>query len=131
VARPPDAKKQPDPWSLEALKEKPTLLWEVVGGGVLVLGMVGFLLTRGRKRVTMEAREALPMAPPPPAALPSAPAFHAPQSMPSPMEPSRIPALMPSRTELLLKQLQDSGKTNPEAWAGILRGWLAEEDAGG
>jgi hypothetical protein len=25
--------------------------------------------------------------------------------------------------------LQESGKNNPEVWAGILRGWLTEEEA--
>jgi hypothetical protein len=40
-----------------------------------------------------------------------------------------LPALMPSRTEVLLSQLQESGKNNPEVWAGILRGWLTEEEA--
>ncbi len=44
-------------------------------------------------------------------------------------EPSRLPALMPSRTEVLLNQLQENSRNNPEAWANILRGWLAEEEA--
>ncbi len=45
------------------------------------------------------------------------------------LEGARLPALMPSRTEVLLTQLQESGRNNPEAWAGILRGWLGEEEA--
>jgi flagellar biosynthesis/type III secretory pathway M-ring protein FliF/YscJ len=40
-----------------------------------------------------------------------------------------MPALMPSRTEVLLGQLQETGRNNPELWAGILRGWLAEEES--
>jgi flagellar biosynthesis/type III secretory pathway M-ring protein FliF/YscJ len=36
---------------------------------------------------------------------------------------------MPSRTEVLINQLQESGRTNPEAWVGILRTWLSEEEA--
>jgi flagellar biosynthesis/type III secretory pathway M-ring protein FliF/YscJ len=44
-------------------------------------------------------------------------------------EPSRLPALLPSRTEVLLTQLQENSRNNPEAWANILRGWLAEEEA--
>jgi flagellar biosynthesis/type III secretory pathway M-ring protein FliF/YscJ len=35
---------------------------------------------------------------------------------------------MPSRTEVLLNQLQENSRNNPEAWANILRGWLAEEE---
>jgi len=42
---------------------------------------------------------------------------------------SRMAALMPSRTEVLITQLQEISKNNPEAWAGILRGWLSEEEA--
>ncbi len=41
---------------------------------------------------------------------------------------THLPALMPSRTEVLLTQLQESSRNNPEAWANILRGWLAEEE---
>jgi flagellar biosynthesis/type III secretory pathway M-ring protein FliF/YscJ len=52
-----------------------------------------------------------------------------PAQAPEVMSPgARIPALMPSRTEVLLSQLQESGRNNPEAWAGVLRGWLAEEE---
>jgi flagellar biosynthesis/type III secretory pathway M-ring protein FliF/YscJ len=36
---------------------------------------------------------------------------------------------MPSRTEVLLTQLQENSRNNPEAWANILRGWLNEEEA--
>ena len=43
--------------------------------------------------------------------------------------PSNVPALMPSRTEALLAQLQETGRNNPELWANVLRGWLAEEEA--
>ena len=44
-------------------------------------------------------------------------------------EPARLPALMPSRTEVLLNQLQENSRNNPEAWANVLRGWLAEEES--
>jgi flagellar biosynthesis/type III secretory pathway M-ring protein FliF/YscJ len=43
-------------------------------------------------------------------------------------EPSRLPALMPSRTEVLLNQLTENSRNNPEAWANVLRSWLAEEE---
>ncbi len=53
---------------------------------------------------------------------------------PAPATPHRraiaqLPALMPSRTEVLLTQLQENSSNNPEAWANILRRWLAEEEA--
>jgi flagellar M-ring protein FliF len=124
-ARPPDSpKKTDDVLSLEALKKKPALLWGSVGGAVLLLALIIFAFTRGgRGRVTVETREALPVATP--ESIPAAIQAGAPPGTEMP----RLPALMPSRTEVLLTQLQESGKNNPEAWANILRSWLAEGDA--
>jgi hypothetical protein len=61
-----------------------------------------------------DAYTRLPMAAGPSAAV-AGPALH-------------LPALMPSRTEVLLTQLQENSRNNPEAWANILRGWLGEEE---
>jgi flagellar biosynthesis/type III secretory pathway M-ring protein FliF/YscJ len=121
-ARPPDSSKKPDEvLSLETLKKKPALLWGSVGGGVLLISLVVFAMTRGRKKqVTFETREALPVSVPPAGAL---------STMTAGPDTHPLPALMPSRTEVLLTQLQENGKNNPEAWAGILRGWLTEEEA--
>ena len=57
------------------------------------------------------------------------PAVGATGSQPPSEEPSRLPALMPSRTEVLLdaaagKQPEQSGSMGQ-----ILRGWLSEEEA--
>ena len=125
-ALPPGPPKKPeDPLSLEALKKKPAVLYGSAGGAVLLLGLIIFALTRGRKHgSTVETREVLPS----PAAAESAPVAAIPSAPPA-GEMQRLPALMPSRTEVLLTQLQESGKNNPEAWANILRNWLAEGDA--
>ena len=122
TAGPPASSKKPDEvLSLETLKKKPAVLWGSVGGVVLLLALVVFAMTRGRKaNVKLEAREALPVSAPPPAALSAATPF---------AETHQVPALMPSRAEVLLNQIQDSGRNNPELWAGILRGWLTEEEA--
>ena len=127
-ARPPDASKKPDEvLSLETLKKKPALLWGSVGGGVLLVGVLVFAMTRsGKRRTTFETRETLPATPPPAGVL--APTVATP-NVASIAESHQLPALMPSRTEVLLNQLHDTGKNNPEVWAGILRGWLTEEDA--
>jgi flagellar M-ring protein FliF len=123
----PETSKKPDELSWETLKKKPTLLWGSVAGAVFVVGMVIFVLMRGgKRRVSFERQEALPVASPPavpPANITSA---AAPQAA---MDGRQLPALMPSRTEVLLSQLQESGRNNPEVWAGILRGWLTEEEA--
>jgi flagellar M-ring protein FliF len=125
----PSAQKKPDEvFSIETLKKKPALLWGSVGGAVLLIGLIGFALARmmrgGKGGVSVETRQALPVvdtyAGLPPAAAGAAPVGEA---------PARLPALMPSRTEVLLNQLQENRSNNPEAWANILRGWLAEEES--
>jgi flagellar M-ring protein FliF len=123
----PGAQKKTDEvFSIETLKKKPALLWGSVGGAVLVIGLVVFAVARGRKAgASVETREALPVidtyAGLPPGTPTGATAALA--------EPGRFPALMPSRTEVLLTQLQENSRNNPEAWANILRGWLSEEEA--
>ncbi len=115
-------------FSIETLKKKPALLWGSVGAVVLVIGLVVFavvkMMRRGNRGGSVETREALPVVDTY-AGLPSGPT-----GMSAAIgEPSRLPALMPSRTEVLLTQLQENSRNNPEAWANILRGWLAEEEA--
>lgn len=126
--RPPESSKKPDEvLSLETLKKKPALLWGSVGGAVLLVALVVFAMTRaGKRRVTFETREVLPVSPPPAGALTATVAG---TGAMNPADGHHLPALMPSRTEVLLTQLQESGKNNPEVWAGILRGWLTEEEA--
>jgi flagellar M-ring protein FliF len=125
----PGAQKKPDEvFSIEALKKKPALLWGSVGGVAIVIGLVIFAIvsmTRGKKRgVSMERQEALPVAD----------AYTKLSAVPAPGvavagAPTHLPALMPTRTEVLLTQLQENSRNNPEAWANVLRGWLAEEEA--
>jgi flagellar biosynthesis/type III secretory pathway M-ring protein FliF/YscJ len=120
---PPSAQKKPDDvLSLETLKKKPALLWGSVGGVVLVIGLIVFAVVKmmrgGNRGATVQ--EALPVVDTY-AGLPSG-------SAGAMGEPSRLPALMPSRTEVLLTQLQENSRNNPEAWANILRTWLGEEE---
>jgi flagellar biosynthesis/type III secretory pathway M-ring protein FliF/YscJ len=106
---------------LDALLKNKPILYGAIAGVVLMIGVVVFAVTRGKKKdVEVVMGEALP-----PSASPAA------GSLSSGMSgmPSNVPALMPSRTEALLAQLQESGKNNPELWANVLRGWLAEEEA--
>jgi flagellar M-ring protein FliF len=125
----PESGKQPGNLSpLEALKQKPMVLYGSAGGAALVIALVVVAIARGKKkqRAAADMPEVLP-----PAASVSSLAAAAP-SQPgalSAAETPRLPALMPSRTEVLMTQLQEAGRTNPEAWAGVLRSWLAEEEA--
>jgi flagellar M-ring protein FliF len=122
-------KKLDEPFSIEALKKKPALLWGSVGGAVVVIALVVFFvikLLRGKnkKNARSNIQEALPVAADTYNGLPAAP----PTSAAAVSPPSALPALMPSRTEVLLTQLQENSRNNPEAWANILRGWLSEEE---
>ena len=125
----PGAQKPSDQiFSIETLKKKPALLWGSVGGVVLVIGLVVFgiikMMRGGNRGASVETHQALPVVDAytglPPAAAGAATPIG---------EASRLPALMPSRTEVLLTQLQENRSNNPEAWANILRSWLAEEEA--
>jgi flagellar M-ring protein FliF len=126
VGTPQPQKKNDVPLTIETLKKNPIALWGSVGGAVVLISLVGFVLMRGRKRqVSFETREALPA----PDSQTATPVPAPDRAIINSAEASRLPALMPSRTEVLLKQLQESGNTNAEAWVGILRGWLSEEEA--
>ncbi|HLK22687.1 MAG TPA: flagellar basal-body MS-ring/collar protein FliF [Bryobacteraceae bacterium] len=124
----PDAAKPKALTPLEALKQKPMILYGSAGGAVFVIGLVVFALTRGKKKQML--RE-MPEVLPPATTLASLPAAAAAQQQAGAIAANETPrpALMPSRTEVLLNQLQESGRNNPEAWAGVLRGWLSEEEA--
>jgi flagellar M-ring protein FliF len=123
----PEPAKQPILTPLETLKQKPIILYGSAAGATLVIALVVFAVSRGKKR---EPAHHMPEVLPPGSPMPSLAANPVSQAgaLAAPENP-RLPALMPSRTEVLLTQLQESGRNNPEAWAGILRGWLSEEEA--
>jgi len=128
LAAPGAQKKSDQILSIEVLEKKPALLWGTVGGIAVVIAMVVFVLSRNRKtRAELEAREALPSADTQTALPPAKGAASA--AVPATAgEGPRLPALMPSRAEVLLGQLQENSRANPEAWANVLRGWLNEEE---
>jgi flagellar M-ring protein FliF len=120
---PPVQKITPSTGMDALLKNKP-VLYGGIAGVVLMIGVVIFAVSRGRRRdVEVDMGEALPPAVSM-AATPLPPGSTGNSGM-----PSNLPALMPSRTEALLAQLQENGRNNPEVWANVLRGWLAEEEA--
>ena len=126
-AQTPEPAKRDNLTAIETLKQKPIILWGSAGGAVLVIALVIFAVSRGKKK---ERIQDMPEVLPPATSMASLTA--GPGSQPGAIaanEGARLPALMPSRTEVLLNQLQESGRNNPEAWAGVLRGWLSEEEA--
>jgi len=115
----PAAKKTDNVFSADALKKNPTLLYGT-GGAVVAILLVGFLAFGRRKSApAVPVQTALPAA--------TTPAMLSPGTADVVQASPQRPALMPSRSEMLLNQLQESGKKDPEAWAGVVRGWLAEE----
>jgi flagellar M-ring protein FliF len=124
----PENTKKTDLTLIDMLKQKPAVLWGSVGGGVLLLVLIGFLAFRGKGRAASPHTPQVLPAAAAPAGLPAL-VTGQPGAGAIPEGAAGFPALMPSRTEVLMKQLQDSGRNNPEAWAGILRGWLSEEEA--
>ncbi len=128
----PNGPKKPDDiFSVEAMKKKPALYGGSAVGVVVVMAMMLFVLMRNRKQApAVETREALPAAPDAYAGLAAAAKAAVPVAPTAGLvgEPAR-PALMPSRTEVLLNQLTENSRNNAEAWANILRGWLAEEES--
>ena len=125
-AEPPLAGGAPSPkgapaTGLDALLKNKPVLYGIIAGVVLMIGVVIFAVTRKKKQAIEVAMGE---------ALPPSPATHAtPLNAGMGGMPSNVPALMPSRTEALLAQLQENGRNNPELWASVLRSWLAEEEA--
>jgi flagellar M-ring protein FliF len=124
----PDAQKKPDDiFSIEAMKKKPALYGGAAAGAVVVIAMLAWVMMRkGKTAAVVETQTALPAMDSYgglPAARSAAMAGAAAIG-----EPAR-PALMPSRTEVLLGQLTENSRNNSEAWANVLRGWLAEEES--
>jgi flagellar M-ring protein FliF len=116
----PAPKKIESPFSADALKKNPTLLYGT-GAAVVAILLVGFLAFGRRKSApAVPVQTALPAA--------ASPAMVAAGTADIVQASAKLPAaLMPSKSEMLLNQLQESGKKDPEAWAGVVRGWLAEE----
>jgi flagellar M-ring protein FliF len=128
----PVAQKKPvSPFSIEAVKEKPAQYGGSAIGIAVVIAMALFVLMRNRKTAAaVQVREALPAVDSYEglsAAKPLAATMAAGGTQAGAIEPAR-PALMPSRTEVLLTQLTENSRNNAEAWAHILRGWLAEDE---
>lgn len=130
----PVAQKKPAPlFSVDAVKEKPAQYGGTAIGVAVAIAMALFVLMRNRKTDTaVQVREALPAVDTyeglPIAKAVAATAVAAPGTPAATIGEPAHPALLPSRTEALLTQLTENSRNNAEAWANILRGWLAEDE---
>jgi flagellar M-ring protein FliF len=121
---PAQQKKPENSGPLDGLKNKPVIWGAAAGAILIVIVLIVAVLRSKKKRSVVEVEEPLQL--PVSHTIATSPA--APQAV-NQANGANMAALPPSRTEALLMQLQDSGKNNPELWAGILRGWLGEEEA--
>jgi flagellar M-ring protein FliF len=113
----------------EQLKKNPKMLYGAAGGAAVLLAGLFFLVFKMLKK-----------SPPPPAqvrppeSLPQASAEAAAPRVggadtwaPSSLGTSPLPALAPARIEVLTNQIRETAQKDGEICAGVLRGWLREE----
>jgi len=116
----------------EQLKKNPKMLYGAAGGAAVLLAGLFFLVFKMLKK-----------SPPPPAqvrqteALPPAGAEQAGAPRvggadtwaPSSLAASPLAALAPARIEVLTNQIRETAQKDGEICAGVLRGWLREEQS--
>jgi flagellar M-ring protein FliF len=114
----------------EQLKQNPKMLYGAAGGAAVLLAGLFFLVFKMMKSSPPPAQarqtESLPAAAAEPAASPRA-AAASDTWAPSSLGPAALPALAPARIEVLTNQIRETAQRDGEICAGVLRGWLREE----
>jgi flagellar biosynthesis/type III secretory pathway M-ring protein FliF/YscJ len=115
--------------ALEQLKKNPKMLYGAGAGAAVLLAGVGFLIFKMMKK-SPAAEQARPTESLPPAAEAGAARVGAADSWtPSALGAGSLPALAPPRIEVLTHQIREVAQRDGEVCAGVLRGWLREEQA--
>jgi flagellar M-ring protein FliF len=117
---------------VEQLKKNPKMLYGAAGGAAAVLAGIAFLVFKMLKKSPPSAQtrpaDSLPAAGAEPSAAPRV--AGADSWAPSGLSASGpLPALAPARIEVLTTQIRDTAQKDGELCAGVLRGWLREEQA--
>jgi flagellar M-ring protein FliF len=130
---PAPASPAPPLTAFEQLKKNPKMLYGAGGGAAVLLAGLFFLVFKMMKSSPPPAQtrqtDSLPPSGAEPAASPRVPAgadTWAPSSMAS---SSPLPALAPARIEVLTNQIRETAQKDGEIAAGVLRGWLREEQS--
>jgi len=113
---------------LEQLKKNPKMLYGAAGGAAVLLAGLFFLVFKMMKKSPpppAHQPESLPPAKTEPAAMPRL--AGADTWAPSAVGAAPIPALAPARIEVLTNQIRDTAQKDGEIAAGVLRGWLRED----
>jgi flagellar M-ring protein FliF len=113
---------------LEQLKKNPKMLIGAAVGAAILLAGIVFLIFKMLKKSSspveqVRATDSLP----PPGEMAAPRVSSADTWAPSPA--SAMPALAPARIEVLTNQIRESAQKDGEVCAGVLRGWLREEQA--
>lgn len=115
---------------IEQLKKNPKMLYGAAGGAAVILAGLGFLVFKMVKKSPAPAQVRSTESLPPAAAdVSGAPRVGGTDSWaPSGLSAaSSLPALAPARIEVLTNQIRESAQKDGELAAGVLRGWLREE----
>jgi flagellar M-ring protein FliF len=130
---PPKGKKPPATL-LEQLKENPLLMWGAIGAGAVILLLLVLVLFRGKgvKNVRVAETPALPAATTADReAVPVSAAGRETVNINANPAPTAGAFQLPaSRVDVIVTQLRESATTNADAWAQVLRSWVAEEERG-
>jgi flagellar M-ring protein FliF len=117
----------------EQLKKNPKMLYGAAGGAAVLLAGLFFLVFKMIKKSPPPAQvrqtESLPPAGAEPATSPrvGGGADTWAPSLGTSLGSSPLPALAPARIEVLTNQIRETAQKDGELCAGVLRGWLREE----
>jgi len=115
---------------IEQLKKNPKMLIGAAAGAAVVLAGLFFLIFKMLKKSPAPAVQVRQTESLPPSPEPAAPRVAAADSWaPSNLSAAAMPALAPARIEVLTNQIRETAQKDGEVCAGVLRGWLREEQA--
>jgi flagellar M-ring protein FliF len=127
---PPGAAPAPEAAPLtpfDQLKKNPKMLYGAGGGAAVILAGLFFLVFKMLKKspapVQVRQTESLP----PAGSEQAASRMSGGDTWAPSLGTSALPALAPARIEVLTNQIRDSAQKDGELCAGVLRGWLREE----
>jgi len=114
---------------IEQLKKNPKMLIGAAAGAAVVLAGLFFLIFKMLKKspAPAQVRQTESLPPSPESATPRVPGGDS--WAPSQLGVGAMPALAPARIEVLTNQIRETAQKDGEVCAGVLRGWLREEQA--
>lgn len=116
---------------IEQLKKNPKMMIGAAAGAAVVLAGLFFLIFKMLKKSPAPAAQVRQTESLPPSPEPATPRVAAADTWaPSPLAMGgAVPALAPARIEVLTNQIRETAQKDGEICAGVLRGWLREEQA--